>query len=88
MVHVAVEHQHRPLTGASQRADDVEPSLLHLLVLYVHTQALELAAQVFRHRLFLTRNRNDVREIPRHLHEMRAVELIQYLLAVHAIEPP
>ena len=88
VVHVAVEHQRRPAARPAQRADDVFPSLLHLLVLHLHAQALELAPQVFRHRNFFAGDGDDVGEIAGHFHQMRAVELRQNLLAVHVIEPP
>jgi len=64
VIHMGAEHQRRPAAGAFQSADDVGPPLLHLLILHVHSQPREFAAEILRDLFFFSRDADDPGQIP------------------------
>src|SRR5262245_3999724 len=77
VIHMRVEHQRRTAAGPFQRADDIRPAVFDILILDLHAELFELAAEIPGDVLFLAGDAHDVSQIARHLHNTIAIHLSQ-----------
>ena len=78
VVHVRVEHQGRAAAGAFERADDIGPAVFDVLILDLHAEFFELAAEIFGDIFLIAGDADDVGEITRHLDDSLAIDLFQH----------
>ena len=76
MVHMRVEHQRRAPAGSFQRADDVRPAVFDVLILDLHAELLELAAEISCHALFLAGDADDIGQVAGQFDDSIAIHLI------------
>jgi hypothetical protein len=78
VVHVRVEHQRSSTTTALERTDNVGPAVFDILILDLHAEFFEFAAEVLGNLLFPPGNADDIGQIASHINDAIPVHLIEH----------
>src|SRR4029434_9179036 len=80
VIHMSAKHERCAAAGSLQRSDDIGSALLDFLVLDLHSQFFELAAQILCDLLLFARYTDDISHVSGKLNNPLPIHLFKHLL--------